>query len=194
MARIEKTGHEASRALAAHRGPFPNWSRSIYKDGAPLRNATVTTIAPTGTISIIAEASSGIEPVFALAFYHKVEDRKFTFMNPYVKEVLRDRQLDTEEIAEAISQTGTLHGVDGVPDELTRTFVTAHEVEFEWHVRMQAAFQKHTDNGVSKTINLPNSATTADIERAYKLAYELGVWASPSFATGAKASRFSTWG
>jgi ribonucleoside-diphosphate reductase alpha chain len=189
MARIEKTGHEASRALAAHRGPFPNWSRSIYKDGAPLRNATVTTIAPTGTISIIADASSGIEPIFALAFYHKVEDRKLTFMNPYVKEALRDRRIDSEEIVEAISQRGTLHGVEGVPDDVKRTFVTAHEVEFEWHVRMQAAFQKHTDNGVSKTINLPNNATMADIERAYELAYELGCLGITVFRDGCKGEQ-----
>lgn len=189
MARIEKTGHEMSLALAAHRGPFPNWSRSIYKDGAPLRNATVTTIAPTGTISIIADASSGIEPIFALAFYHKVEDRKLTFMNPYVKEALRDRHLDSEEIIEAISQRGTLHGVDGLPDDLTRTFVTAHEVEFEWHVRMQAAFQKHTDNGVSKTINLPNGAREGDIERAYTLAYELGCLGITVFRDGCKGEQ-----
>src|SRR5581483_11584898 len=145
------------QALAAHRGPFPNWSRSIYKDGAPLRNATVTTIAPTGTISIIADASSGIEPAFALAFYHKVEDRKLTFMNQYVKEALRERDLDSDVVIDAVSQRGTLHGIEGIPEDLQRTFVTAHEVEFEWHVRMQAAFQKHTDNGVSKTINLPNN-------------------------------------
>jgi ribonucleoside-diphosphate reductase alpha chain len=190
MARIKSTGHEASRALAAHRGPFPNWSRSIYKDGAPLRNATVTTIAPTGTISIIADASSGIEPIFALAFYHKVEDRKLTFMNTYVKEALRDRGLeDNGALVDAISQTGTLHGVAGVPEDMQKIFVTAHEVDFEWHVRMQAAFQKHTDNGVSKTINLPNSATTADIERAYGLAYELGCLGITVFRDGCKGDQ-----
>ena len=189
MAQIEKTGHEASKALAAHRGPFPNWSRSIYKNGAPLRNATVTTIAPTGTISIIADASSGVEPIFALAFYHKVDDRKLTFMNPYVKEALRERELDTEEVVEGISQTGTVHGVEGVPEDLQRVFVTAHEVEFEWHVRMQAAFQKYTDNGVSKTINLPNEATTDDIERAYSLAYELGCLGITVFRDGCKGAQ-----
>jgi ribonucleoside-diphosphate reductase alpha chain len=189
MARIEEKGHDVSRALAAHRGPFPNWSRSIYKDGAPLRNATVTTIAPTGTISIIADASSGIEPIFALAFYHKVDDRKLTFMNPYVKEALRERSLDSEEIVEAISQRGTLHGVGSVPEDLKRTFVTAHEVDFEWHVKMQAAFQKYTDNGVSKTINLPNNATESDIKRAYEMAYELGCLGITVFRDGCKGEQ-----
>ena len=93
MSRITSTGHKMSQELARARGPFPNWSRSIYREGPPMRNATVTTIAPTGTISILAEASSGIEPVFALAFHHKVEDRKLTFVNPFVKEALKVENL-----------------------------------------------------------------------------------------------------
>lgn len=186
MTCIQDAGHDASRELAAYRGPFPNWNHSIYQDDAPVRNATVTTIAPTGTISIIADASSGIEPIFALAFHHKVDDRKLTFMNPFVKEALRERQIDTEEIVEAISHHGTVHGVEGVPADVQRVFVTAHEVEFEWHVRMQAAFQKHTDNGVSKTINLPNGATRADIERAYAMAYDLGCLGITVFRDGCK--------
>lgn len=186
MERIETTGHEMSRELASVRGPFPNWSRSIYKDEPPIRNATVTTIAPTGTISIIADAASGIEPIFALAFYHKVDDRKLTFMNPYVKEALRERNLDTEEITEEINRRGSLHGIEGIPEDLQRVFVTAHEVDYEAHVRMQAAFQKHTDNGVSKTINLPNDSSPADIERAYALAYELGCLGITVFRDGCK--------
>ena len=189
MARIEKTGHQASQDLATVRGPFPNWGHSIYKDEAPIRNATVTTIAPTGTISIIADASSGVEPIFALAFYHKVDDRKLTFVNPFVKEALRERDLDNDELIDAISRTGTLHGVDGVPEDLQRVFVTAHEVEYEWHVRMQAAFQKHTDNGVSKTINLPNEASREDIERAYSLAYSLGCLGITVFRDGCKGAQ-----
>jgi ribonucleoside-diphosphate reductase alpha chain len=189
MERIEKTGHETSQELATVRGPFPNWGHSIYKDEAPIRNATVTTIAPTGTISIIADASSGVEPIFALAFYHKVEDRKLTFVNPFVKEALRERNLDTDELIEAISRTGTLHGVEGVAEDLQRVFVTAHEVEYEWHVRMQAAFQKYTDNGVSKTINLPKEATHEDIERAYSLAYSLGCLGITVFRDGCKGTQ-----
>ena len=189
MARIKQTGHEASQELATERGAFPNWGQSIYKDDAPIRNATVTTIAPTGTISIIADASSGVEPIFALAFYHKVDDRKLTFVNPFVKEALRERNLDTEERIEAISRVGMLHGVDDVPEDLQRVFVTAHEVEYEWHVRMQAAFQKHTDNGVSKTINLPNDASREDIEHAYSLAYSLGCLGITVFRDGCKGEQ-----
>jgi ribonucleoside-diphosphate reductase alpha chain len=189
MIRINSTGHATSQELAVTRGPFPNWSNSIYKDQAPIRNATVTTIAPTGTISIIADASSGIEPVFALAFYHKVGERKLTFMNDYVKEALRERALDTTEILDAISARGTLHGIEGIPEDIARVFVTAHEVDFEFHVRMQAAFQKHTDNGVSKTINLPNDASREDIERAYLLAYELGCLGITVFRDGCKGEQ-----
>jgi ribonucleoside-diphosphate reductase alpha chain len=189
MSRIEHVGHQMSQELATQRGPFPNWSRSIYKDGPPLRNATVTTIAPTGTISIIADTSSGIEPIFALAFYHKVGERKLTFVNPYVKEALRERGLASDELMEEICRRGTLHGIDGVPDDLKRVFVTAHEIPYEWHVRMQAAFQKYTDNGVSKTINLPNEATREDIERAYALAYELGCLGITVFRDGCKGTQ-----
>src|SRR5579884_2740223 len=189
MERIESVGHLAAQELAEARGPFPNWVRSRYRDDAPIRNATVTTIAPTGTISIIADASSGIEPIFALAFYHKVEDRKLTFVNPYVKEAFRERNLDTAPVLEEITRRGTVHGMETIPEDLRRIFVTAHEIEFEAHVRMQAAFQKHTDNGVSKTINLPNGATTDDIERAYALAYDLGCLGITVFRDGCKGEQ-----
>src|SRR5579884_1958058 len=189
MARMKEVGHGMSAELAEVRGPFPNWARSIYREGEPLRNATITTIAPTGTISIIADASSGIEPIFALAFYHKVDDRKLTFFNPYVKESLSERGLDRDEILEEVVRRGTLHGIDGVPEDLQRVFVTAHEVDYEAHVRMQAAFQKYTDNGVSKTINLPNEATRMDIERAYTLAYESGCLGITVFRDGCKGEQ-----
>lgn len=149
---VERAGHQQSQELAAVRGPFANWDRSIYRDGPPLRNSTVTTIAPTGTISIIADASSGIEPIFALAFQHKVDDRKLTFVNPIFVEEAERRGVHSESLMERISAHGSVHGVEGVPDDMQRVFVTAHEIEPEWHVRTQAAFQRHTDNGVSKCI------------------------------------------
>src|SRR5579864_6820818 len=112
---VERAGHQESQELARQRGPFPNWERSIYRDGPPMRNSTVTTIAPTGTISIIADASSGIEPIFALAFQHKVDDRRLTFVNPIFVEAARQRGIDSEELMDRISTQGTAHGVAGVP-------------------------------------------------------------------------------
>ena len=183
---VERAGHQESQELARERGPFPNWAKSIYREGAPLRNSTVTTIAPTGTISIIADASSGIEPIFALAFQHKVDDRKLTFVNPIFTEAARRRGIDTSALMDRVSAQGTVHGVEGVPEDMQRIFVTAHEVEPEWHVRTQAAFQRHTDNGVSKTINLPNAATRSDVERAYDLAWNLGCLGITVFRDGCK--------
>jgi ribonucleoside-diphosphate reductase alpha chain len=149
----------------------------------------VTTIAPTGTISIIADASSGIEPIFALAFQHKVDERKLTFVNPVFVEAARRRGIDSEELMDRVSAQGAVHGMDGVPEDMQRVFVTAHEVEPEWHVRMQAAFQKHTDNGTSKTINLPNSATREDVEAAYNLAWNLGCLGITVFRDGCKGAQ-----
>jgi ribonucleoside-diphosphate reductase alpha chain len=172
MAFIEEKGHDQSAKLAEERGPFPNWSQSIYKSGRPLRNSTVTTIAPTGTISMIAGASSGVEPAFAIAFTHKVGDRVLPFINDVFEQVARERGFHSEALMEEVARRGVLHGLPGVPEDVQRVFVTAHEVPFEWHVRHQAAFQKATDNGVSKTINLPNSASVEDVARAYLLAWE----------------------
>jgi ribonucleoside-diphosphate reductase alpha chain len=186
---VERAGHQESQALAEERGPFPNWERSIYGDGPPLRNSTVTTIAPTGTISIIADASSGIEPIFALAFQHKVEDRTLTFVNPFFVEAAKRRGIHSEELMSRVSAAGTVHGVDGVPEDMQRVFVTAHEVAPEWHVKMQAAFQRHTDNGTSKTINLPNQATREDVAQAYDLAWDLGCLGITVFRDGCKGAQ-----
>jgi len=186
---VERAGHEQSQELARQRGPFPNWDRSIYKDGAPLRNSTVTTIAPTGTISIIADASSGIEPIFALAFQHKVDDRKLTFVNPFFVNAAKARGIYSEDVMDRVSARGMVHGVDDVPEDMQRVFVTAHEVQPEWHVRTQAAFQRHTDNGVSKTINLPSDATRADVEHAYDLAWNLGCLGITVFRDGCKGTQ-----
>ncbi|MCS7222493.1 MAG: LAGLIDADG family homing endonuclease [Anaerolineae bacterium] len=186
MSFINEVGHDASAQLAEERGPFPNWPRSIYANSRPLRNATVTTIAPTGTISIIAGASSGIEPIFALAFSHIVGDRHLVFINPVFEQVARARGFYSEELMRQVAETGTLHGVKGIPDDVRRVFVTAHEIAPEWHVRMQGAWQAHTDNGVSKTINLPNSATMEDVAKAFLLAYEVGCLGITVFRDGCK--------
>ncbi|HEV8673824.1 MAG TPA: hypothetical protein VGX21_07255, partial [Methylomirabilota bacterium] len=186
MAFIEEKAHDQSAKLAEERGPFPNWYRSIYKHQRPLRNSTVTTIAPTGTISMIAGCSSGIEPAFAIAFTHKVGDRVLPFINHVFEQVARERGFYSEPLMEEIARQGLVHGLAGVPDEVQRVFVTAHEVPFEWHVRHQAAFQRSTDNGVSKTINLPNSATVEDVARAYLAAWQLGCLGITVFRDGCK--------
>jgi ribonucleoside-diphosphate reductase alpha chain len=194
MAFINRIGHDESEKLAEERGPFPNWERSIYKHGKPLRNSTVTTIAPTGTISIIADCSSGIEPIFALAFLHKApgadgKPRNLRFVNPIFEQVAKARGFYSEELMDKVLETGTLHGLPEVPDDVRDVFVTAHEIDPEWHVRMQAAFQKGTDNAVSKTVNLPNDATPDDIAKAYKLAYETGCMGITVFRDGCKGEQ-----
>ncbi|HZY30824.1 MAG TPA: adenosylcobalamin-dependent ribonucleoside-diphosphate reductase, partial [Candidatus Methylomirabilis sp.] len=186
MGFIQRIGHDASEKLAEERGPFPRWSRSIYKEGKRLRNSTVTTIAPTGTISIIANCSSGIEPIFAVAFSHIVGDRHLTFVNPIFEQVAKRRGFHSEELMQQVARRGTVRGMEGVPEDVQRVFVTAHEIDPAWHVKMQAAFQKQTDNGVSKTINLPNSATPEDIANAYLMAYKLGCLGITVFRDGCK--------
>jgi ribonucleoside-diphosphate reductase alpha chain len=186
MAFINEKAHDQSAKLAEERGPFPNWAQSIYKHGRPLRNSTVTTIAPTGTISMIAGCSSGVEPAFAVAFTHKVGDRVLPFTNPIFAEVAHERGFYSDALMEEVAKHGVVHGLSGVPEDVQRVFVTAHEVSFEWHVRHQGAFQKYTDNGVSKTINLPNSASVDDVARAYLLAWELGCLGITVFRDGCK--------
>jgi len=185
---ITTIGRDESARLAEERGPFPNWSRSIYREGRPLRNSTVTTIAPTGTISIIAGCSSGIEPLFAVAYSHIVGDRHLTFVNLHFEAVARRRGFYSPELMDKVAEHGTLHDLPEVPEDVRGVFVTAHEIGPEWHVRMQAAFQQHTDNGVSKTINLPNSATVEDVARAYRTAYDLGCLGITVFRDGCKSA------
>lgn len=175
MGFIQETGHSESEALAAVRGSFPNWEGSVWaNEGRKMRNATVTTIAPTGTISIIADCSSGIEPVFALAYRRKAfNDETLIYTNQYLEKELARACLDRAAILEKVLNDGTLASCD-VPRHVKDVFATAHEISFAEHIEMQAAFQKYTDNAVSKTINMPNSATADDVRRAYLMAYETG--------------------
>ena len=189
MRTINETGHQASQELAKTRGPFPNFKKSIYRQGLPLRNATVTTIAPTGSISIIANASSGIEPLFALAYVHKSGDRVLGFVNP-VFEAIVSQYPQAEKILDWAKENGTLgEAPDFVPAKLKRLFKTAHEVDWHWHIRMQAAFQKYTDNAVSKTINMPNEATVTDVGSAYKYAYSTGCNGITVFRDGCRSEQ-----
>jgi ribonucleoside-diphosphate reductase alpha chain len=179
MGFIRRIGREASHELACRRGPYPNFIRSVEgKKRQPFlqRNATITTIAPTGTISIIANCSSGIEPLYALSYVrrHVLEEDDLPEIHPSLLEDLSHRGLQTPEILEAIRRTGSMAGIREIPDDLKIIYRTALKIAPEWHVRMQAAFQKHCDNGVSKTVNLPLEATPEDVASVYRLAAELG--------------------
>ncbi|MFH1861600.1 MAG: adenosylcobalamin-dependent ribonucleoside-diphosphate reductase, partial [bacterium] len=173
IAFINKVGQRASEELAAWRGAFPNYRLSTFEK--PIRNATITTIAPTGTLSMIADCSGGIEPVFSLVYVKKVMDgQELLYINRHFEKALQRAGLHKDSLIEKIAHCKSLEEVPEIPEPLRRIFVTAHEIAPEWHVRMQAAFQKGTDNAVSKTINFPKNATASDVKRAYLLAYDLG--------------------
>jgi ribonucleoside-diphosphate reductase alpha chain len=175
---ISQEATEASIELAQKRGVFPAFEGSIYDvpGGPRVRNATRTTIAPTGTLSIIAGCSSGIEPLFALSYVRNILDNdQLTEVNPYLEEVARREGFYSEELMQRIAREGRLENIEGIPDWVKGLFVTAHDITPEGHVRMQAAFQKSTNNAVSKTVNFPHQATREDIAQVYLLAYKEGV-------------------
>jgi ribonucleoside-diphosphate reductase alpha chain len=174
---IDETANEKSVELGKARGSFPNFKGSTWdKEGyRNMRNATVTTIAPTGTISIISDCSSGIEPLFAVAFVRKnvLGGEELVDVNRLFERVAKEKGFYSEELMREISKTGSVREIDSIPKDVKALFKTAHDIDYEWHIRMQAAFQKYTDNAVSKTINLRNEAGIKDVENAYLLAYKL---------------------
>ncbi|MCO6435907.1 MAG: vitamin B12-dependent ribonucleotide reductase [Phycisphaerae bacterium] len=178
---VNDESHAYSELLARERGSFPNWKGSIYdtKFHRPMRNATCTTVAPTGTISIIAGCSGGIEPLYSLAYFRNVlrgQDEGAAPMieiNPIFEQVARDRGFLSEGLMERIATDGTLARADGIPDEVKRVFVCAHDIAPVWHMRMQAGFQRHCDASISKTINFPEEASIEQVDEIYRLAYEL---------------------
>lgn len=187
MSFISREAMHASVELAKQRGPFPRWfQENIYKKAdhlragrprsqEPRRNATVTTVAPTGTISLIANCSSGIEPIYSIAYRRlSFESDRLMFVHPLFEDYARGHGFNSDTLMKRIAKSGSLHDVPEVPAGARRVFVTTHEIAPEWHVRMQAAFQKHIDAAVSKTINFPADATIEDVKRAYVLAHELG--------------------
>jgi len=175
MKAIRDEGREASEALARERGNFPNHDRSVFAGERPMRNATITTIAPTGTLSIIAGCSSGVEPIFAVSFVRNVlEGTKMVEVNPWFEKIAREQGFWSKELIEKIAEKGSVQGFDEIPGEVRSVFLTAHDISPVDHIRTQAAFQKYTDNAVSKTVNFPHDATRADVEEVYRLAYELG--------------------
>ncbi len=177
MRAVQEAAVDASRDLAAERGAFPNFADSVYalRQEAPRRNATVTTIAPTGSISIIAGVSSGVEPLFALAFKRRILDgAELIDVNPLFERVARREDFYNDALATRVAREGSLREVEGVPGEWKKIFQTAHDVSPEGHIRIQAAFQRHTENAVSKTVNLAHDATRDDVEAVFRLAFDLG--------------------
>jgi ribonucleoside-diphosphate reductase alpha chain len=192
MADIQRYATEASVELATERGVFPAFKGSIYdvSGGSRVRNATRTTIAPTGTLSIIAGCSSGIEPLFALSYTRNILDgANLVEVNPYFEEVARRGGFYSDELMQQLAAGAKLHEIDGVPEDVKRLFVTAHEITPEWHVRMQAAFQKSTHNAVSKTVNFPREAAQEDVAKVYMMAYELGLKGITIYRDGSREAQ-----
>ena len=185
---IEEEARKKSVEIGEERGSFPNFEKSIWKDKYDaMRNATVTTIAPTGSISIIAGCSSGIEPMFAVSFIRNVLGGTRLFeTNPLFEIIAKERGFYSAKLLEEIAKTGSVQKIDGVPEDIKRLFVTALDIEPEWHVRIQAAFQKYTDNAVSKTVNLPNKARIEDVRKIFKLAWRLKCKGVTVFRYGSK--------
>ena len=193
MSFIQRQTNEASAKLAEDRGVFPAWEGSVYnnQDLGPIRNSAPTTIAPTGTISIISGCSSGIEPLFALSYVRNVMDNtRLVEGNPFFEAVAKKEGFYSLQLMEEVSETGSLAHVQAeVPQWVKDVFVTSHDISPEWHVKMQAAFQRYTDNAVSKTINFPNSASVENIAGAYMLAYELGCKGITTYRDGSKENQ-----
>ena len=171
------TAVKSSEELAASRGAFPNFEKSVFpgKGLKPRRNATLTTIAPTGTLSIIANCSSGIEPVFAISYIRNIMDNtKFIEVHPYFKDIAEKRGFYSNELMAKIAERGTVKGLEEIPEDMQDLFVTAHDIAPEAHIKMQSSFQRYTNNAVSKTVNLATEATMEDVRRIYMLAYESG--------------------
>ena len=194
--RIMKFVHDearsASKTLAAERGAFPAYAESVFGEAnlGPYRNATTTTIAPTGTLSIIAGCSSGVEPLFALSFVRNVMDNdKLVETNPFFEAALKEADAYSTKLMEEIAKVGSIRKMHHLPEEIRTVYVTSMDIQPLWHLKMQAAFQKFTDNAVSKTVNLPNSATKEDIWDIYWKAYEYGCKGVTVYRDGSKTSQ-----
>jgi ribonucleoside-diphosphate reductase alpha chain len=177
MSFINKNARKASSELADLRGPFPNWSHSIWrtKRKTKVRNASITCVAPTGTISIIADCSSGIEPVYSPVFIRRILDGSKTLqINPFFKQVAEKHGFYSKKLEKQIAKTGSIQQITQIPVKIRRIFRCAYDIKPQWQIRMQAAFQQHCDAAVSKTINFSEKATAATVDKAYKLAYQLG--------------------
>jgi ribonucleoside-diphosphate reductase alpha chain len=194
---ISEEGRRVSAFLAQERGVFPNFKGSVYdrEGGLKVRNATVTTIAPTGTISMIAGASSGIEPLFAIVYEKNVLDGQHLLeVHPEFKRVAQDEGFYSDELMKMVAFSGSLHKIYGIPKRIRDVFVTAHDIEPRWHISIQAAFQKYTDNAVSKTVNFKHEATVKDVEEVFLYAYELGCKGVTVYRDGTRKNQVITSG
>jgi ribonucleoside-diphosphate reductase alpha chain len=194
---IEKHAQAASAELARERGPFANWKGSKWeREGSPpLRNATTTTIAPTGTLSILAGCSGGIEPLYAVSFVRQVlEGERLVDVHPLFVEMARAGGWYSDDLMKRIADRGSVRGMDEVPADVQRLFATAYDVAPSWHLRMQAAFQRHVHNAVSKTINFPRSATVEEVEAAYRDAYRLGCKGVTVYRDGSRDEQVLSFG
>jgi ribonucleoside-diphosphate reductase alpha chain len=188
MGFISKAGREESASLGRARGSFPIFEQSKLKDWDAMRNSTVTTVAPTGTISIIAGTSSGIEPLFAISFVrHVLEGARLFEVSPLFEKAAKDKGIYSQSLMTEVAKKGSVQDIPAIPPEMKDIFVTALDIPPEQHVRVQAAFQKYTDNGVSKTVNLPQSATVGDVLNVYNLAYDLGCKGVTVFRYGSRS-------
>ncbi|MDP3142965.1 MAG: TSCPD domain-containing protein, partial [Candidatus Omnitrophota bacterium] len=177
MSFILSEARKKSKELARVKGAFPAFRKSIYdkENSSKMRNATLTTMAPTGTISIIAgPCSSGIEPIFAISYYRSCMDNdKLVDVDNVFEEVAKERGFYGKQLMDKIAEAGCIKDIKEIPEDVKKVFVTAHDISPEWHIKMQAAFQKYTDNAVSKTVNFPNEASVEDVRRVYMLAHQL---------------------
>jgi ribonucleoside-diphosphate reductase alpha chain len=190
---IRDESHAMSQDLADGRGAFPNFTGSIYDNGSngkKMRNATVTTIAPTGTISIISNASGGIEPLFAVSYIRNVMDNTHMVeVNPFFECIAKRYEFYSRELMEQIAETGSCQGNEHVPVPIQRLFVTSHDTDPEWHIRIQAAFQEFTDNAVSKTVNFRHDADKEDVRKVYDMAYQLGCKGVTVYRDGSRSDQ-----
>lgn len=189
---LQRTSREASQRLARERGAYPNFvgSRQEQLGMTPLRNATTTTIAPTGTISIIAATSSGIEPNFALSYYRNIMDNdRLLEVHPFFAQVAKESGFYSEDLMTEVAKLGSICDFEEVPEAVRRVFVTAHDIDPHWHIQIQAAFQQYTDNAVSKTVNLKQDATRQDVAKVFTLAYELGCKGVTVYRDGSRDSQ-----
>jgi ribonucleoside-diphosphate reductase alpha chain len=194
---IQEEGRKVSAFIARERGPFPNYHGSVYdsEDGMEVRNATVTTIAPTGTISMIAGCSSGIEPLFAIVYEKNVLDgKRLLEVHPGFRKVAQEEGFYSEELMNMVARSGSLHKIYGIPKRIRDIFVTSHDIEPRWHIELQSAFQKYTDNAVSKTVNFRNEATVNDVEEVFRYAFDLNCKGVTVYRDGSRSGQVITSG